>query len=95
MDGSSFLRKASTCTQIQKIAHTTQTLNIHALSGIQNPLRASEDSSCLRALGCRDRQCWYYKLKIEILVAVNVKINVSWVVAHSSSVDMYRIFGGI
>jgi hypothetical protein len=39
-------------------AHTAQTLNIRALSGIQTHgpgVRASEDSSCLRPLGCRDR----------------------------------------
>jgi hypothetical protein len=39
-------------------AHT-QTLNIHAQDGIwtDDPgFRASEDSACLRQLGCRDRQ---------------------------------------
>jgi hypothetical protein len=38
--------------------HTTQTLNIHALSGIQTHgpgVRASEDNSCRRPLGYRDR----------------------------------------
>jgi hypothetical protein len=38
--------------------HTSQTLNIHAQSGIRNDgpgVRASEDSSCLRLLGYRDR----------------------------------------
>jgi hypothetical protein len=38
--------------------HTTQTLNIHALCGIQTHgpgVRASEDNSCLRPLGYRDR----------------------------------------
>jgi hypothetical protein len=47
--GWSTRRKASTC---------TQTLNIHALSGIRtnDPVfRASEDSACLRPLGYRDR----------------------------------------
>jgi hypothetical protein len=44
-----------------KNAHTTQTLNIHALSGIRTygpRVHASEDSSCLRPLGYRDR---YFK----------------------------------
>jgi hypothetical protein len=44
-------RKASTCTQTQKNAHTTQTLNIRAQSGIRthgSGVRASEDTSCLR-----------------------------------------------
>jgi hypothetical protein len=40
--------------------HThTNTQNIHALSGIRthdHSVRASEDSSCLRPLGCRDRR---------------------------------------
>jgi hypothetical protein len=43
--------------------HTTQALNIHAQSGIQNHgpgVRASEDSSCLRPLGYRDRQIVVY-----------------------------------
>jgi hypothetical protein len=47
----------STCTQTQKNAHT-QTLHIHALSGIltHDPgFRASEDSACLRPLAYRDR----------------------------------------
>jgi hypothetical protein len=51
-------RRASTCTQTQKNAHTTQTLNINALSGIQTHVpgvRASEDSSCLRPLDYHDR----------------------------------------
>jgi hypothetical protein len=45
------------CTQTQKNAHT-QTLNIHALSGIRTHdpgFRASEDSACLRPLGHRER----------------------------------------
>jgi hypothetical protein len=44
-------------TNTEKRTHT-QTLNIHALSGIrtQDPsFRASEDSACLRPLGYRDR----------------------------------------
>jgi hypothetical protein len=55
----------STCTQTQKNAHT-QTLNIHALTGIRTydrGFRASEDSTCLRPLSYRDRQyCYYTKL---------------------------------
>jgi hypothetical protein len=53
----------STCTQTQKNAHTTQTLNIHALSGIRTHCpggRASEDSSCLRPLGYCDRSGSYF-----------------------------------
>jgi hypothetical protein len=44
--------------QTQKDAHTTQTLNIHGLSGIRihGPgVRASEDGSCLWPLGYCDR----------------------------------------
>jgi hypothetical protein len=40
--------KASTCTQTQKNSHTTQSVNIHALSGIRTHgpgVRASENSS--------------------------------------------------
>jgi hypothetical protein len=47
-----------THTHTQKIAHTTQTLTIHALSGIRTHgpgVCAGEDSSCLRTLGYRDR----------------------------------------
>jgi hypothetical protein len=48
----------------EKRTHThTQTLNIHALSGIRthNPgFRASEDSTWLRLLGYRDRPWLYY-----------------------------------
>jgi hypothetical protein len=57
LDGWSARRKASTCSQTQKNAHT-QTLNIHALSGIRahDPgFRASEDSTRLRPPGYRDR----------------------------------------
>jgi hypothetical protein len=39
--------------------HTTQTLNINALSGIRNHgsgVRASEDCSCFRPLGYCDQQ---------------------------------------
>jgi hypothetical protein len=46
-----------------KNAHTTQTLNMHALSVIRNHgpgVRASEDSSFLRPLGYRDRQFYLY-----------------------------------
>jgi hypothetical protein len=45
---------SSTCTQTQKNANTTRTLNIHALSGIQTQspdVRASDDSSRHRPLG--------------------------------------------
>jgi hypothetical protein len=45
-------------TKTKKNAHTTQTLNIHALSGIRTHgpgVCASEDSLCLRPLGYRDR----------------------------------------
>jgi hypothetical protein len=44
---------------VHRKTHTTQTLNIHALSGIgtHGPgVRASEDSSCLRPLSYRDRR---------------------------------------
>jgi uncharacterized protein YccT (UPF0319 family) len=60
-------RKASTYTQTQKNAHTTQTLNIHAQSEIRthdHSVRAREDGSCLRPLGNRNRQkleYWYVK----------------------------------
>jgi hypothetical protein len=50
-------RKASTCTQTQKNAHTTQTLHIHAQSGIRTRglgVCSSEDSLCLRPLGYRN-----------------------------------------
>jgi hypothetical protein len=43
----------------KKHAHTTQTLNIHALSGIRTHgfgVLANEDSLCLRPLVYRDRQ---------------------------------------
>jgi hypothetical protein len=53
----------STCTQTQKNAHKTQTLNIHVLSVIRahGPgVRASENSLCLRPLGYRDRLCDKY-----------------------------------
>jgi hypothetical protein len=44
--------------------HTdTQTLNIHALSGIRTHdpgFRASEDSACLRPLGYRDRRSYLF-----------------------------------
>jgi hypothetical protein len=52
--------KASTYTQTQKNAHTTQTLNIHALRGIRThspSICTNEDSSCLRLLGYCDRHC--------------------------------------
>jgi hypothetical protein len=58
LDGLSARRRACTYAKIQKNAHTTQTLNIHALSSIRTHgpgVRASEDSSCLRPLGYRDR----------------------------------------
>jgi hypothetical protein len=58
LDGWSACRKASTCAQTQKNAHTTQTLNIYALSGIQThgpSARPREDNSCLRPLGYGDR----------------------------------------
>jgi hypothetical protein len=45
--------------QTQKNAQRTQTLNIHALSGIGThgrDIRASEDNSCLRPFGYRDWQ---------------------------------------
>jgi hypothetical protein len=45
-------------TQTQKNRHTTQTLNIHVLSEIRTHgpgVRVSEDYSCLRPLGYRDR----------------------------------------
>jgi hypothetical protein len=47
--------------------HTTQTLNIHAQSGIRahGPgVRASEDSSCPRPLGYREQQELSYTNKI-------------------------------
>jgi hypothetical protein len=47
----------------EKRAHTS---NIHALSGIRTHdpgLRASEDSTCLRQLGYRDRQSLAYKIE--------------------------------
>jgi hypothetical protein len=50
--------QGSSCTQTQKNTHTTQILNIHALSGIRTHcpgVHASEDSSCLRPLSYRDR----------------------------------------
>jgi hypothetical protein len=53
----------SACTQTQKNAHT-QTLNIHALSGIRihGPgFQASEDSARLRPLGYRDRHEQLYE----------------------------------
>jgi hypothetical protein len=49
LDGRSARYKASICTQTQKNAHITQTLNIHALSGIQthgSGVRTNEDSLC-------------------------------------------------
>jgi hypothetical protein len=59
LGGWSARRKASTCTQTQKNAHThIETLNIHALSGIRTHdpgFRASEDSACLRPLCYCDR----------------------------------------
>jgi hypothetical protein len=54
LDGWSARRKVSTCTQIQKNVHTTQTLDIHYQSGIRTHdpgVRESEDSSCLRQFG--------------------------------------------
>jgi hypothetical protein len=48
----------STCTQTQKNGHKTQTLNIHAQSGIRTygpGVRGSEDSSWYTPLGYRDR----------------------------------------
>jgi hypothetical protein len=46
------------CLYTNRKTHTTQTLKIHALSGIPTHgpgVRASEDSSCLRPLGYSDR----------------------------------------
>jgi hypothetical protein len=55
--------------QTQKNAHTTQTVNINVQSGIRTHgpgVRASEDSSCLRPLGYRDRG--FYVIADEIFV---------------------------
>jgi hypothetical protein len=50
-------------TNTEKCTHTTQTLNMYSLSGIRTHgpgVRASEDSSCFRPLGYRDRQVLNY-----------------------------------
>jgi hypothetical protein len=68
--------KAFTCTQTQKNAHTTQTLNIHALIGIQTHdlgVCTSEDSSCLRPPGHHDR---YIHI---ILKNKTLNITVKWI----------------
>jgi hypothetical protein len=47
------------------------TPNIHALSGIRThdaSVRASEDNSCLRLLGCCDRHMWDIGLQISTLI---------------------------
>jgi hypothetical protein len=52
-------RDLSTCTLTQQNAHTTQTINIRAQSGIRTHglgVRASENSSCRTPLSYRDRQ---------------------------------------
>jgi hypothetical protein len=49
------------------------TPNIHALSWIRthnHSVRASEDNSCLRPLGYRDRRKRYYVLKITININI-------------------------
>jgi hypothetical protein len=51
--------------------NTTQTLNIHAQSGIRSHgpgARASEDSLCLRLLGYRDRHVFLQSVKIAQLL---------------------------
>jgi hypothetical protein len=58
-------------TQTQKNAHTTQTLNIHAVNRIRTHglgVRASEDRSCPRPLGYRDRHS-------HVLVMQNFSLN--------------------
>jgi hypothetical protein len=58
----------------------THTPNIHALSGIpthEPSVRASEDSSCLRPLGYRDRPYVYNGVKYCLSVLETVGIHVS------------------
>jgi hypothetical protein len=97
--------KASTHTQTQKNSRTTETLNIHAQSGIRTDgfcVHASEDSSCLRPLGYRDRLSFYIGKKIHSLGHVifrrtrrRRRVIVRWDVIGEGVSDIYYYDGHI